>query len=177
MHYFFKISWFVRYLFFKPFFGSYKFPGYFGAPVFLLGVKNAYFGKNVRIFPGARLEIFEDAILKIESDVAIAQNVHITCKKSIVIGAGTCIAANVCVTDIRHTFKNSDSINILGQEDRVSNTAIGKNCFIGYGAVIDSGTSLGDGCVVGANAYVSGVYPPYSVIASDRSKVRFNYYE
>lgn len=48
---------------------------------------------------------------------------------------------------------------------------IGKNCFIGCNALILKGTELGDGCVVGAGAVVSGKFEAGSVIAGNPAKV------
>ena len=58
-----------------------------------------------------------------------------------------------------------------------SHTAIGENCFIGYGAVIMPGTVLGRQCIVGANSVVKGVYPDYCVIAGVPARIirRYNF--
>ena len=44
---------------------------------------------------------------------------------------------------------------------------IGKNCFIGCNALILKGTELGDGCVVGAGAVVSGKFEDNCVIVGN----------
>jgi acetyltransferase-like isoleucine patch superfamily enzyme len=175
VEYLYKVIWFIRLLVFKPFFGSFGLPGYLGKPCYLKGVNRVFIGSRVRIFPGIRIETFEDAKIIIDDNVAIAQNVHITCKKSINISEGSCIAANVCITDIKHSFSKLPNENILNQEDEVLPTKIGKNCFIGYGAVIDAGTVLGDGCIVGANTYVKGIYPDYSVLTMGKATVKYQY--
>ncbi|CCU72968.1 acyltransferase [Thalassolituus oleivorans] len=177
MEYFYKSSWFFRYLLIRWFFGSFGFPGYIGRPLYLKGILGARFGRRVRIFPNSRIEIFPGAVLDVHDDVAIAQGFHVTCKGHLVINSGVCIAANVCITDIKHSFKKVAGANILAQEDEVIKTSIGKNCFIGYGAVIDAGTVLGEGCIVGANAYVKGEYEAYSVIASAPATVKYRYQE
>ena len=49
--------------------------------------------------------------------------------------------------------------------------SIGKNCFIGCNSIILKGTTLGDGCVVGAGAVVSGQFPDNSIIVGNPGKV------
>jgi acetyltransferase-like isoleucine patch superfamily enzyme len=60
---------------------------------------------------------------------------------------------------------------VLDQPAYWKQTSIGKNCFIGMGARIQAVTVLGDGCIVGANAVVSGSFPPYSVIVGVPGRV------
>lgn len=165
-----KLVWGARALVYKPFFGEMCFPGYMGKPIFLTGTKNIYIGKNFRIFPGARLEVQKNAKLHIEEDVAIAQNIHLTCGRSIKIMSGTCIAANVCITDTIHNYQDINK-NVLKQQDSYKETLIGQDCFIGYGSVINAGTRLGRHCIVGANSFVSGAFPDNCIIAGNPAKI------
>ena len=48
---------------------------------------------------------------------------------------------------------------------------IGKNCFLGCNSIILKGTFLGDGCVVGAGAVVSGKFEDNCVIAGNPAKI------
>ena len=139
-------------------------PGYLGRPTFISGAKRISIGRRVRIFPGVRMEAGKSGFIEIGNDIAIAQNVHITCGARVHIADGTCIAANVCITDTRHSYEDI-SINVLKQQDQFMTTYIGSDCFIGFGSVIHAGTKLGRHCIVGANSVVSGEFPDYTVIA------------
>lgn len=50
-------------------------------------------------------------------------------------------------------------------------TVIGDGCYIGYGAVILAGTTLGKQCIVGANSVVRGDFPDYSVLAGAPARI------
>lgn len=165
-----KIFWAARAICYRPLFGRMVLPGYIGKPIFLTGLRNIQIDKKFRIFPGARIEVTENARLIIDQDVAIAQNLHLTCGKFIHIKSGACIAANVCITDTIHDYSNPD-VNVLKQKDRHKETIIGEDSFIGFGAVINAGTQLGKHCIVGANSFVNGTFPDNCVIAGNPAKI------
>jgi acetyltransferase-like isoleucine patch superfamily enzyme len=57
-------------------------------------------------------------------------------------------------------------------QDRPEAIQIGDYCWIGLGALVFKGVTLGEGCTVAANSVVSsGVYPPYSLIAGSPAKI------
>lgn len=165
-----KVLWAARFLAFRLLFGSFRGLGYIGKPVLILGARRIKVGGRFRLFPGARIEVFTSGQVDIGEDVGIGQNLHLTCGSRVVIGAGSRIAANVCITDTRHQF-NVGRVCFAPDADTFYPTLIGKNCFIGYGAVLDYGTILGDGCVVGANSYLRGVYPAGCVIVGNPGRV------
>ena len=98
-----------------------------------------------------------------EKGGSIQQNLHLTCADSIVIGENTAIAANVSITDIHHSYEDV-SIPIEKQDLKVTPVVIGKDCKINNNVVILPGTRIGDHCVIGANAVVSGIVPSYCVV-------------
>lgn len=166
----FKIKWFLSALFLFLFFKKIKYPSYVSFPIFFMGLNRVSIGRRVRIFPGARIEVHSDGEIIIEDNVAIGQSFHITSAGKLVIGSGTVISARVCITNIDHVYESIDK-PILEQGNVVSNTVIGKNCFIGMGAAIQAGTVLGDHVVVGTNSVVRGCYPSYCVIAGVPAKI------
>lgn len=167
-----KLFWALRSLILKPFFGSYGLLSYMGKPCCLLGIKNFYFGKKVRIYPGVRIESHDGGKLIIGNNVSIGQNFHCTTKDidGLKIGSNTVILGNVCCTNIDHEYKEIDKF-VLEQQLLFKKTQIGENCFIGYGAMIQAGTILGKQCVVGANSVVRGEFPDYCVIVGSPAKI------
>ncbi|WP_066070671.1 acyltransferase [Neobacillus soli] len=111
------------------------------------------------------------------SEIHIGNNVGISgatiyARKSITIGENTNIGGNAKILDndfhpLEIEARNADIKEKIGTKPIV----IGKNCFIGCNALILKGTVLGDGCVVGAGAVVSGKFEENSVIAGNPAKV------
>ncbi|MGU5542647.1 acyltransferase [Aeromonas hydrophila] len=166
----FKIKWMLSALFLSLFLKTIRFPTYFAFPIFFMGLNKVSIGKRVRIFPGSRFEVHGDGEIIIEDNVAIGQSFHVTSASRLVIGSGTVISARVFITNIDHEYEKIDT-PILEQNNKISETYIGKNCFIGIGAAIQAGTKLGDNVIVGTNSVVRGVFPSYSVIAGVPAKI------
>ena len=118
------------------------------------------------------------------AEILIGNNVGISgatiyARSRIEIGENTCIGGNAKILDndfhpieveIRNRLlKDSNG----GDSDLVPTKPIqiGKNCFIGCNSIILKGTSLGDGCVVGAGAVVAGKFEDNCVIAGNPAKV------
>lgn len=169
---------FIKYLwFFKTQVSRFRFKkigkkSYIAKPIFLLGTKKIIIGDKVRIYPGARMEVHgHSGEIEIMSNTSIGQNFHITSKDiRLTIGENTTILGNVFITNIDHDYREIDK-HIMQQQYIITETQIGKNCFIGYGAAIQAGTILGKQCIVGTNSVVKGVFPDYSVIVGVPGKV------
>lgn len=166
-----KILWFIRALFYKPFLGSLGGFTYLGKPLYIKNHRKIFIGSRVRIYPSARLEVIDDtSSITIEDNVSIGQGLHVVSGGKLVIMKNTTISANVLITNVDHNYHDID-VHIMEQSLAYLPTIINENCFIGYGAIIQSGTSLGKQCVVGANAVVKGVFPPYCVIGGVPAKI------
>lgn len=166
-----KVLWGVRFLSYKWILGKTGKIGYLGKPLILKNPKNIYLGNKVRIYPGIRMECHDGGKIIIEDNVAIGQNVHITCgKEDLIIKSGTTITGNVFITNMNHDYENIDK-PILDQGYTVKTTIIGNDCFIGFSAGIMPGTQLGRHCIVGAHSLTSKKYDDYSVIVGSPAKV------
>ena len=165
-----KFFWVVRAIFYKLFFKKIGFLSYIGKPVFLHGISRVTLGRKVRIFPGSRIETHGVGKITINENVGIGQNFHIIAGGDLVIGKGTIISAEVFINDMDNAYEEIGK-NVLEQEFILSKTSIGENCFIGIGAKIMAGTTLGNQCIVGANSVVKGNYPDYCVIVGAPAKI------
>jgi acetyltransferase-like isoleucine patch superfamily enzyme len=170
-----KLLWGFISLCYAPFFKKFTFPSHIGTPICTIGLKRVVVSRRVRILPGVRIETYANGSILFEENISIGQNFHITSAGNLIIGANTTISGNVFVTNIDHDYKEIGK-HILDQKMIVSETRIGKNCFIGFGAAIQAGTTLGNQCIVGASSVVKGNFPDYSVIVGIPGKVikRYN---
>ena len=118
------------------------------------------------------------AVIEIGDNVGIS-GATIYARKGIYIGENTCIGGNCKILDNDfHPIDMEDRIRLLndvhGGDSNLIPTReihIGKNCFLGCNSIILKGTVLGDGCVVGAGAVVSGKFEDNCVIAGNPAKV------
>lgn len=112
-----------------------------------------------------------EATIKIGDNVGIS-GATIYARKSIEIGDNTMIGGNAKILDNDfHPIEIEARLNDDKEKIGTRPVKIGKNCFIGCNSLILKGTELGDGCVVGAGAVVSGKFEENSVIAGNPARV------
>ncbi len=119
------------------------------------------------------------AVIEIGDNVGIS-GATIYARKGIYIGENTLIGGNCKILDNDfHPIDTEKRLKLL-QDARGGDTAdlipakeirIGKNCFLGCNSIILKGTVLGDNCVVGAGAVVSGKFEDGCVIAGNPARV------
>lgn len=119
-----------------------------------------------------------------EAKIVIGDNVGISgatiyARKGIYIGENTCIGGNCKILDndfhpIEVELRNELLFDANGGNSNLipsKEIKIGKNCFLGCNSIILKGTILGDGCVVGAGAVVSGEFDDNCVIVGNPARV------
>ncbi len=115
----------------------------------------------------------EGASIAIGDDVGIS-GATIYARNSIYIGDHTMIGGNCKILDNDFHPLDADRRN-AHCEEAISSAPIhiGRHCFIGCNAIVLKGTELGDGCVVGAGAVVSGRFAPNTVIAGNPGRALY----
>lgn len=112
-----------------------------------------------------------EAVIKIGDNVGIS-GATIYARKYIEIGENTLIGGNVKILD--NDFHPTDvEARIVDDKSKIGTNPviIGKNCFIGCNSIILKGVKLGDGCIVGAGAVVTGEFGDNCVIAGNPAKI------
>lgn len=138
-------------------------PSFIGPTTSVIGRRNIKIGKRVRIWPGARIEVFDGATLTIEDEVSIGPNCHITLAGDLTIGEKSTFSGASVITNITHSLKDMH-LHPLERPWQVDPVHLGKRLFVGHGAKILPGTALNDGCVIGANTVVANLDAPENAV-------------
>lgn len=126
-------------------------------------------GKNVHICEHAWLNAKDDRgdgkpTLIIGDGTYIGRFVHINAWQQVVVENNVLIADRVFISDADHIYENT-AIPIRTQGDFFKGPVLLKEgCWLGVGAVILPGVTVGKNAVVGANAVVSKNVPDYAVV-------------
>jgi acetyltransferase-like isoleucine patch superfamily enzyme len=128
-------------------------------------------GEHVLLEPGVWLTAMAPGRIAIGEGSFLNLGVQVAALDRVEIGAH-CMFANGCfVTDSDHRFDDlSKPITWQGFTSK-GPTRVGDDTWCGANVVITSGVTVGERCVIGANAVVTRDLPPYSIAAGAPAKV------
>jgi lipopolysaccharide O-acetyltransferase len=126
-------------------------------------------GKGLTTGVGCRFDVLSNAELHIGNGVQINDYVHIACAGRVSIGANALLASRVYISDHDHDVEAEPGNQ--GTKLIISTTVIGENCWLGEGVAVLKGVTLGNNCVVGANAVVTKSFPPFSILGGVPAKL------
>ena len=119
---------------------------------------------NVQIYAGTRFTVNNNAKFKFKSGFINYDSV-IECFNNIEIGKGVYISERVQIRDSNnHTIIRDDYT-------KTAPIKIGNHVWIGIGAIILPGVTIGDGAIVGAGALVNKDIPPKALAVGCPAKV------
>jgi acetyltransferase-like isoleucine patch superfamily enzyme len=87
------------------------------------------------------------------------------------IGRYCSIGNLVTIGAKRHPFSGLTSFPLEGGEWIQEPTNVGNDVWIGSGATILAGLTIGDGAIVGANSVVTKDVPPYAIVAGVPARI------
>ena len=150
-------------------------------PVYLRGKKGMRFENGFTTGYRCRFEIFgaQDGIkLDIGKNCKIGDNVHMVASSSVKIGDDCLMASNIFISDTDHGEINAEPTSPPDSRPLVSKSVSIGNCvLIGEGVAVLPGAQIGDGCIIGAHAVVTGCIEPYCIAvgAPARAVKRYNF--
>lgn len=96
---------------------------------------------------------------------------RIATQSKVVIGESTLVAAYCYIGPGNHQAGDEDTPLISREMDIRGGVHIGKNCWIGAGALILDGVTIGDGAIVGAHALVRDDVPAGAVVVGSPARI------
>lgn len=144
------------------------------SPLMVGGAKRMSIGSNVRIWHGARLEVFgseASVVLQIGSRTSIQPFVHIGVAVGVEIGEDCLFASYVYITDHDH-FSPNPYIPVRKSDVLVAAPVrIGSGVWLGERVCVLKGVTIGDGAIVGAASVVTKDIPPRSIAVGSPARV------
>ena len=126
----------------------------------------AHLGHDVRLSPTVSLS--NPSNVHIGDRARIGAGCNLWCGPSsgrIVIGTDALFGPNVMITAA--SYRIHDGSPVTKQPMKEADVILGHDVWVGYGAVILAGTTVGDGAIIGANAVVRGNVPPNAIISGN----------
>jgi acetyltransferase-like isoleucine patch superfamily enzyme len=127
------------------------------------------FGRFVWIGDGTKIRCHE-GVVEIGAKTVIGQECTISAYQRVQIGAECVIADRAMFIDFDHGVVEVERpIRLQGIYKR--DVVVGSNVWIGYGACILRGVTVGDNSIVGTNAVVTKDVPANAVVAGSPARV------
>ena len=123
------------------------------------GIFQAYYDTEIWVYPNGQLTLGRGYI---------NAGTQIRCMESITIGDGCAIGRNVLIMD----FDAHEIIYADGTTNRITAPIhIGKHVWIGAGATILKGVTIGDNAVIGAGSVVTRDVPANTIVAGNPAHI------
>ncbi|WP_282100116.1 acyltransferase [Thauera aromatica] len=122
----------------------------------LHGTRRIRLGRGLYLYRELYLETQEAGRIEIGDGVVMSRGVHVVSFAQVSIGAGSMIGEYASVRDANH---RRDGAELRHAGHSASPVRIGQNVWIGRGAAVLAGVTIGDGAVVAANAVVTRDVP------------------
>ncbi|HEY3684886.1 MAG TPA: acyltransferase [Streptosporangiaceae bacterium] len=143
----------------------------FGEPWIRIGA-DTLIGQHITLSAGMvpGLDLGPDPVVTIGARCTIGRGSHIVGHQSIEIGDDVFTGPYVYVTDQNHAYEDPDT-PIGRQWPKNEPVRIGPGCWLGTGAIVLPGTTIGRNVVVAGGAVVRGTFGDHCVLAGVPARV------
>ena len=159
----------------------------FNFPFDLRGKKYIDFGKQLSIGRGCRFDVFynekERKTLVFGNNIQLNDYVPIVAMEKVAIGNNVLMASHIFISDNSHgSYRGDDNdsnptISPTKRDYPTAPISIGDNTWICEGVMIMPGSTIGEGCIIGAHSIVRGAIPDNSIAVGNPARIikRFNF--
>ena len=173
---------FVKALLYRPSGVTFGERSYIHRPFSISGRDRVRIGKRTSIRSGLHIQAIKEyagityqPLIEIGDDVYIGSNAYFTAVNNISIGNGSVLSEQIYITDEFHGMDPDAGLIMMQPLTSKGPVVIGRSCFLGFRASIMPGVTLGDHCIVGANATVTHSFPAYSMIGGSPARLLKQY--
>ena len=104
--------------------------------------------------------------------IYIGAGANFGAKGKIIIGSNVIMGQNVVICTYNHIYESKEYLPYgFGYEDKIQDTLIEKNVWIGRGVLILPGVHIGEGAVIGANSVVTRNVPSLSIVGGNPARI------
>jgi len=150
-------------------------------PMYLRGGEFMVIGKGFNCDQRLRLDAFDNFLgekfapqVLIGDNVSIQKDCHIGAINKIVIGSNVLIASKVYISDHSHGKVISEELDCPPSQRKLYSKGpviIGNSVWIGEGVAVLPNVTIGNNCIIGANAVVTKSFPDNCVIGGNPARV------
>ena len=138
--------------------------------IYLLGKSKLILGKWLRLHSGSKIRVVGSGKLTFGDNVKVNYNCMFVCMGKMTIEEGVEFGPNVLVYDHDHDFRASGGLK--EGKYNIGEVIIGKDAWIGAGAIILRGVRIGKNSVVAAGSIVSKDVPDDTILYNKVSSVQ-----
>ena len=128
-------------------------------------------GAGTLLEPGCWITIADSGRVEIGEGCFLNLRTMIAAQERVTIGDHVMFANGCFVSDAAHRYDDPDKPVTWQGFTSKGPTEIGSNCWFGVNCVVNTGVTVGDRCVIGANSVVTRDIPPGTVAAGAPAKV------
>jgi acetyltransferase-like isoleucine patch superfamily enzyme len=120
-----------------------------------------------RVYISSKCIIWGESGLELGDDIGINSFTHIFATGGVKIGDGTLISSNCSIASVTHPINSEKRFEEPNIEKPI---IIGKNVWIGTGAIIVPGVTIGDHAIVGAGSIVTKDVQEKTIVVGNPAK-------